>query len=144
VIVWLDPWPLLAQNRPEETDMTIIPAAGFASLVNKATAIRAGTNYRSAPKTTSATLLGSVPVQTEWHPFASCQGDEANGSTTWYAGELLVPGVGHTIVFVHGSRIVSPLTAAETITDPAVLARLAGKQAALVTLEAEAHSGIAI
>jgi Peptidase family M23 len=142
-IEWLDPWPLLAQNRPGETEMTIIPAAGFAALVNKATAIRAGTNYRSAPVLGAASLLGTTTAQVEWKPFASCSGDEANGSTTWYVGELDVPQVGHTIVFVHGSRIVSPLTPAEIVPDPVLVQKVAAKDAALRQIESEAQSGIA-
>jgi hypothetical protein len=113
--VWLDPWPLLAQNRPGETDMTIIPDAGFAAIVNRVTSIRAGTNYRSAPRIAADTLLGVTAAQVDgWAPFASCSGDAFNGVAVWYAGVLAVPGTGRTIIFVHASRIVSPLTVDET------------------------------
>lgn len=124
--------------------MTIIPATGFVELVNKVGAIRAGSNYRSAPKLLPGTLVGTTKVQTEWNPFARCEGDEANGSKVWYVGELLVLNVGHAIVFVHASRMAGPLTVAETIPDPVLVTRLSGKQSALVQIKSEVENGIAI
>lgn len=144
VIVWLDPWPLLAQNRPEETDVTFIPNAGYAAIGNRATAIRAGSYVRSGPTTQEDNRLTFVGTQTEWQPAAQCNGELVNGSAVWYAGPFALGTKGRALAFVHSSRVILPMTVVETVPDPTLVTRLAGKQAALETVKSEAEHGIAI
>jgi murein DD-endopeptidase MepM/ murein hydrolase activator NlpD len=144
VIVWLDPWPLLAQNRPEETDVTFIPNAGYVAIGNRATAIRAGSYVRSGPTTQEANKLTFVGTQTEWQPAAQCNGELVNGSAIWYAGPLALGAKGRALAFVHSSRVILPMTVVETVPDPTLVTRLAGKQTALETVKSEAENGIAI
>lgn len=88
VWVWVDPWPLLAQNQG--ADMIPIPTAAFTRLNNKKTTTIHAANFW-AERVTSAPILRTFPIGTVFYPMWSANDGTAAGGATptlWFYGPM--------------------------------------------------------
>lgn len=110
--VWVDPWPLLAQNQ--ETDMLQGKVLGH--LVNSVVTVEANdTNFRAAPATGTTPKLAQFPAGTLFYPDYLVEGAAvpAGGSKRWFAG-FGQTAKGIELGYLHESVVTEPAPAQVT------------------------------
>jgi hypothetical protein len=110
--VWVDPWPLFAQNQPIGGDMIQGKILG-PQLVNQVVTVEAkDTNFRAAPATGATPKLAQFPAGYLFYPDYLVEGQAvpAGGSKRWFAG-FGDTAKGVELGYLHESVVSDPVPA---------------------------------
>lgn len=105
---------------------------GVSHIVNRKATLAVQARFRAAP-TTDAVTVAVYPAGEAIVPTEQVKGEEIAGEPYWYQATMWVESIGKSVTGFFHKGTVGPLVNNETVkvSDPALVARLAEKDAAL-------------